>query len=485
MSDSGIHRMSRLPLALGLIVAIAGAWFASPVPRLPGISIATLFDSSIRHLALTIIPSTVIFAAISEAISRKRCTHSQPSGFLDFACAVAWLPPLWILVITRSPWALPIAAIISVSIVRIFRPLREIPETPGDKAYVSSTRLAAMLLAALCLELGLGFAAAGLLVAASATVAVCTALIIRFYAASGAIDRETAPTPRVTPGLPLLFATCLTMFSLTPYLGVGTSSSSLLSRIVNFALTVLGRPPDYPVAQNRSKGLPSLWPKPEAIPAGSKGKNGRPSRVSPHPGMILRPEPRETVTLVPPLPRLLKFDSKLSKPRPLSKPLTIPFFGVYWLYRRSDRTLPPDAIEANGDPSTVSFRTTDMTPMAMEARQNLGIVVDLTCCKAIEVAIHNADRRSNTVQIELVLINTTVPEHPSESLGKLDVRSTPENDPDSGRTPAEEVLTFPVPPGIQLNRFDEIVIRFHLQPPRRPWSAQMSVDRLRLIPRGF
>jgi hypothetical protein len=197
------------------------------------------------------------------------------------------------------------------------------------------------------------------------------------------------------------------------------------------------------------------------------------------PGMILRPEVPEHVILVPPLPRRRVLGVDSSERR--TDALIIPFYGVYWFFRMVEKTLPADAVESRGDPASTAFQTTDLTPITMEARQNFGREIDLSCCAVIEVHISNGDRRPNTVALELVLRNTRLPGQPGQSLGIQPVTSTMRWYPGDHRPPIPEVLSFRVPSGSSIGKFDEAVIRFHLSS-RHRHSAKIGILRFRLIP---
>jgi hypothetical protein len=200
-------------------------------------------------------------------------------------------------------------------------------------------------------------------------------------------------------------------------------------------------------------------------------------------GLILRPEIKDYVTIVPPLARRRVFDGKPNERKADS--VSIPFYGAYWFFRASDKTLPTDAIESHGDPASTSFRTTDFTPMSMEARQNFGSLIDLSCCRAIELAISNGDRRPGTVAVELILSNTRLPGQPRQSLGILPVNSTLRWFSGDDRPPVVEVLSFRLPTQSAIQSFDEAIVRFELKFPREQWSARIAIEKFRLIPRGL
>jgi hypothetical protein len=194
------------------------------------------------------------------------------------------------------------------------------------------------------------------------------------------------------------------------------------------------------------------------------------------PGVILFPEPKEHVTLVPPLPSMRQ---NVFAPGQ-HDPLDIPFFGSYWLFKYPETRLPKTAITMRGDPDSKTFRSTDLTPMRMEAHQNLGTFFNLDCCRAVEIVVRNADRYPGSVEVELTLVNTE--EHGVQTLGSVPVTSTPRWRP-GGREVPSETLTFPIPDSPAIQRFDEFSIRFLLGHLRSDHSAGIAVERFVLMPR--
>ena len=187
-------------------------------------------------------------------------------------------------------------------------------------------------------------------------------------------------------------------------------------------------------------------------------------------GVILWPELKRHTVLVPPMPAL---PSGLFHSR-VERPLSIPFFGVYWFYRRPDSRPPKNSLIARGSPAHMSFRSTDRRPLIMEAHQNLLKTIDVSCCSRIDVGIDNQDRYAGTVTLELILVDTRRPGHPSESLGEIKVTA-----------PAHSVLHFGLPATGQLRQFDELAVRFHLYGLRVANSARIEIERFVLVPRAL
>ena len=59
----------------------------------------------------------------------------------------------------------------------------------------------------------------------------------------------------------------------------------------------------------------------------------------------------------------------------------------------------------------------------MEAHQNFGTSINPSFCREIQIVIRNADCYPGTVSLELILIDTTLREKPSQSLGSSAVVS--------------------------------------------------------------
>jgi hypothetical protein len=198
-------------------------------------------------------------------------------------------------------------------------------------------------------------------------------------------------------------------------------------------------------------------------------------------GVILSPKanPARAKLTVPPrfsrIPHPLAFTSRT--------PDVIPFSGQYWMFRPPRLAPPPDSYFRKATPLAQSFLTTDQTPLSMRAIQKLDHPIDLECCRAIQVAIWNADRYPGTVSLELELIDTQAPGRPFESIGRRDVLSRPGIKPlDLTPIPAAEVLEFPVPSNAPIREFDAIQVEFERALFRADRSAAISIDHFALVP---
>jgi hypothetical protein len=87
--------------------------------------------------------------------------------------------------------------------------------------------------------------------------------------------------------------------------------------------------------------------------------------------------------------------------------------------------------------------------------------------------------------MELILVNSSLSEKPSESLGTITVKSTPSWSLYGGQSLANETLSFSIPPHHSLRRFDEMKIVFRLDAFRADDGAKIAIDHFVLVPRGL
>jgi hypothetical protein len=164
-----------------------------------------------------------------------------------------------------------------------------------------------------------------------------------------------------------------------------------------------------------------------------------------------------------------------------AKSVSIPFSGVYWMYRPPFDRPPRTSHVQQGNPLMLSFRTTDHAPMSMEAYQKLGREIDTKCCSAIQIAISNADRSPGTVALELVLIDSQSPNQPMLSLESRGVSRLRTSGAERA-SPATETLDFAIPAAAALHQFDVIKVIFHRDSVRWDTSARISIERFLFLP---
>jgi hypothetical protein len=193
-------------------------------------------------------------------------------------------------------------------------------------------------------------------------------------------------------------------------------------------------------------------------------------------GVILVPEPGPHKIVAPP-PAALRHEASTAKRR---DPFSIPFFGVYWVFRFPFSEPPPGSFVTRGSPLKAVFRTSDRFPLSEEARQNFGTPIELSCCRQIQLAVRSADLHSRFIMLELVLRDTSVPA--SLSLGQRVLVQDADWRPDPRAPPVEELLSFEVPRGAKIDKFDEATIRFHPRYPFAAASAKVAIDRFVFVP---
>jgi hypothetical protein len=193
------------------------------------------------------------------------------------------------------------------------------------------------------------------------------------------------------------------------------------------------------------------------------------------PAVELYPEVEPHTRLVAPLPGSRSFGAASSDP------LSIPFDGVYWFWRGPSDRPPKNSVVMHGSPSVRFFRSTD-GGMSMEARQNLGFMVDPKRYGAIEILFENADPFPNTVSILLKIRNTAVPGKPILSLGIEGLSAAVWSLASGAATPQR--LRFRIPREISIGSFDELTVSYYLKGARSDRSARIAIDRFRLVPRG-
>lgn len=527
-----------LPIFLGLLASGIVALVLCPVPR-----IRTVSPAGALLLAITDVVATVaigIGAVAASSIIAVRSSELRWHAWRvwrPFASVAAWITPLVAFYRRDSVWAVVAAFVFSAfSSQLIYRyhlgihnpEMASVDQEPPELSH--ARRLILLTFTALLFQLGaICLLASVVRLAAILIGSALVAILLLFQKATTSSQSQLQPRlPKTTLYLSITLGVAITLVaaSLTPYLAAPIEAESVTDTgvtgehsmpkptrtsakpkpsLLRFAgpwfraLLTSGSQLSTEGGQHGSRTSSGLHPYPALQALFGAGESARESNSlqkvlrtgqlttlvaddSFH-GVILRPKSEERVIVTPPSPTRRIFDGKVTDHR--VDPVSIPFYGAYWFYRTSDKMLPPDSVESRGDPASMSFKTTDYSPISMEARQNFGSPIDLSCCRAIEVVISNGDRRPGTVRMELTLTNTTLPGKPHQSLGVAHVDSTLHWFPGDARPPVTEVLTFRVPAQTTIQSFDEATIRFELRSPRERWSAMIGIEKFRLIPFGL
>jgi hypothetical protein len=366
---------------------------------------------------------------------------------LDVACVASWLPPLFIFYRQQSPWAAAIAAVLAVTLARVMLVRGDPPDPEAIRT------LAPAVSAGLCLELAVA-AIAGSAWRACAVAIAAAAAFLTWILTSRSVWRHPAlrtTKPRKIRVIPaLLLGVSFSAGGLTPYLAHphGSGNGGHGSGEDELVRVLFGRPAHKSATTKVLEHRPAGETR--AIVDGESW-----------PGVVLWPDVQKYVTLVPPLPRA---GLSLFQTKPLDT-LSIPFYGAYW-YFKGPGDPPNNSFVTHGDPAKMSFRSTDFGPLTMEARQNFGRLVDLSCCSAIGVMLENGDHYFATINVEVELRNSTIAESPWMTLGEVPLSAA-----------KVQTLRFPVPARLRTSRFDEIQVRFHLLQPRADRSARVAIRR--------
>jgi hypothetical protein len=526
-----------LPILFGLLASVIVSLALCPVPRSQTVSGGRALFLAVAYVVVTVGAGAFVLTTCGIIAGRRGLKVSARRMLPRFCGVAAWMTPVVAFYMRDSLWAASTASVLgALGSGLIYRHHLALGEhemslasaEPPLTQLSQSTSVMPLTFAALLLQLAALSTVVSMTRAASILVGSAIFVISFLHQTATTSNQSQSQSRSQSPvwfsinvGLAIVFVGA----SLAPYLSVpgkDTSSANTgtsgTERSTAKPAVASGNPkPDFLQSAGlflRSSLADNPHPKAQGGPvdAGSgrhpypalqalfgegekatesessaekKAKNRNSTVIfagDSYSGLILRPEIKDNVTIVPPLARRRVFDGKPNEQK--ADLVSIPFYGAYWFFRASDKTLPADAIESRGDPASTSFRTTDFTSMSMEARQNFGSLIDLSCCRAIELVISNGDRRPGTLAVELILSNTRLPGQPRQSLGILPVNSTLRWFPGDDRPPVAEVLSFRLPAQSAIQSFDEAIVRFELKFPREQWSARVAIEKFRLIPRG-
>jgi len=469
------------PLLAGLTAAVAASALICQLPRSVSLSWRALVGSAAACVFAVALAGAAGALVSGLAIS----AGSSVRGLvLRIACVAAWFAPLSLLLQERSLAGLALAAALAAAAAllldaepRIREPAELLQASPGLLAEQVFVALEARsLFSELLSAFGIVVCAEGAAVAqlarheviAAGLAATSAALFMHRLAARG-LSQDSQLKIRQSmhsrPVATLALALLATMAGLLPFLRGGGSGFSWAET----AWDHTGSFHETSVAS--ASGGNASREKPLESGAGESGG---------YSGIVLWPKHQELVKLVAPPARAPGRSAFRAKDE-----LTIPFNGVYLVFKPPDSRPPLKSHQAQGSPDEFNIYSKDGRPLRLEAHQNLATLVDLSCCRAIQVAIRDADRYPGSVALELIVRNTTLPGKPKDSLGTIPVASTR---PWTlhGETPAvSEVLTFDIPPQLTLSQFDEVTVVFQLSPSRSNFGAKIGIEKFTLVPRGL
>ena len=471
------------PPVAGLIAAACLACLTCPAPPSHWVRWRELLTSA----TIYVLTSALVSAAAplgTYVVLRRQFRNKIRETTLRMAAGAVWFAPLGVLLFQRSVWAVAAAVVLAVHVTSVLQLAhaglhRAVEPAHADRwlpgaifRYPHPAPSMASLLLPLCAAVS--FQAAG----AAALIGHIPMAALSGLGAGAVASHRSGARSNISTGsvfnvaMMIALATIATTAGLTRYLelkhqpalgGAGRSGNKL-SQTTN-ALLLWQRPTQF---LNRSKHTSS------SVDAANDLVG------SVYPGIVLLPEQQPHTVLVPPLPMMRRGLLSVN----LASPLSIPFFGVYWFFKAPDTRPPGNSLRAYGSPVEHVFRSTDHSPLFMEATQNFGMSIDLSCCREIQIAISNADTYPGTVSLEVILVDTMLVHRPSQSLGTALVTSRPGWTFYGDRPPPQpETLTFAIPATTALHSFDEITIRFRLDVPRTDTGAKVAIERFVFVPR--
>jgi hypothetical protein len=459
-----------LPLA-GLLAGAITAFAICLLPAPPFMSWSHLIVSASGRVFAVFFAATLSNMRLHR--TKGACGASSWHLALRMAVGAIWLAPLALFILEDSGWALLTTAILITNIGASFRLLRNASDNEIPSVVCAFKTSSFSLLespnwfkqfgavgAALCAEAGALATFSGHLLGGTLLVAISSAVWV--CALEHPPPRTSDESFRSRSRAPFAFALAImfTVAGLMPHLGGGHEfGGSGISAKHRVSATSEAR---HNKAHNKAA---------QETFEGSTAQDA-------YAGIVLWPKQVPT-KLVAPVPI---FGNSISRDH--RTPVVIPFTGVYWFFKAPDVRLPKKPREAHGSPEMFNIRSTDRHALSMEAHQNLGTLMDLSCCSEIQTAIRNADRYPGTVSIELIVINTTLRGRPSQSLGRSPAGSTRPWVLYDDRPPTTEVLHFTVPSNSRIRRFDEVMVVFHLDCDRSFAAAKMGIEKFMLIPHG-
>jgi len=455
-------------LPAGLLAAACVAVLAFPVPHGHILSLPELLGLIVEEVFTVSIVCVVTVAALTPKV-----LHNNQTEFLRLlqhaSVAAIWLAPFVLFLRESSPWTLPIAALLAILVTTSLQPNREPLHTDAETLWLSFStdptssasmlRLQKSILAAMSLQIGTLSALGGHTAAGALLVA------ISFAVWTWDCDRQrphsTEPS-KTSPALAVLVVCMLMIVGLFPYLQHGGGHGATAAHF--------GLLPYHP-SEGNSKGIQRY--NAAHVLAGHRGEDDE--------GIILWGEKKNYTKLVAPTPVVMNALNTNGN----ANPLVIPFDGVYWFFKSPDEQPPVGSRQAQTTPDIVEIHSTDRRPLSIEAHDHLANLIELDCCSRVEIAIRNADRYPESVWLELVLVNTTMPHSPSVSLGRVMVNSTRPWNFDKKQPSVDETLSFPIPKRRSLQAFDEVKIVFLLDRTRADDGARIAIDHFVLVPRGL
>jgi hypothetical protein len=453
-----------IPAGAGFLApGVAIAWL-NPFPPPAKTLEAVLFIYAMALIYTLIVLGLSAGAAlltwfVIRVVDRKR--PPPPRMTWRIASRAVWMIPLYLFTVVKSPWAVVATVLLVLGLVHVLRNLQ--PAAPQRPALSSGWKVFSCVVAGGAIEGGL--IATGVERQSEAVLIVAAATLIVSWLAT-----RSGRSGHPSRGL------------VTIFFAIVFSSGALVRRVgIQAGDGFLGFPVDPAVAASlyalqKSFGGGPVTPfvpnQKELVERGGDANVNIQGMA--HRGIFLWPEvKKDEVVLVPPLPHLGR--KIFGKDR--NAQLTIPFYGAYWFFRPPFEHPPLGSLVMHGSPAIRSFLSNDGSPLWEEAHQDLQTNLDLSGCSRIEMDIKNADHRPELLEIELLMVDRSRWKD-TQSLGRKRPVTAP------AATAMNETLEYPIPPKSRAKNIVELVVRFHLVAPRLQESAQVEIERFRLVPKA-
>jgi hypothetical protein len=470
------------PLALALFAASVVAYFECSLPLTRSLSWPELIGSTAERLIAVLLASGAT-AWVLWAVQPSAGRISKRSFVLRTSLDALWIVPLTLFLREKSAMAMGMAVALVIGVTRGARALQDGSAEPDpEESLIAERNLSFSLpeaphwfrrqifavIVVLCAEIGLLRGFAGYLFSAAVLLGISSAIWTWSLTRNRLRDDAQSSLQSKSTSRILLIAALTIVFTaggLMPYLRKEYFFGG-------FGALIHHRHSYHHFAQGEPLGQISDETVSEAASAAA---------LNEYPGVVMISEKKRFTKLIAPAPPSFGLTTGIAT----DTPLVVPFDGVYWFFKAPDVHPPKRSHKVNGSPDMIGVRSTDHRPLSVEARQNLGSMIDLSCCSRIQIAIRNTDRYPETVSLELVLVNTTLPERPSQSLGRIMVKSTPPWKLYGKLSAIAETLNFPIPRNSSLRSFDEVQVVFHLDPLRADTGPKIAIDHFALVPRAW
>jgi len=351
------------PPALGLIAAACLAWVLCPAPPAHWLTWRQLFVTSALYVAAVLAISTAATVGAYATLgggARSRIRAIQWST----PVAAAWFAPLAVWCSEQSGWAVVAAMVLAAYLTSQLMSGNGTAQDPGEsrlpygllpdaifRSPLVEPMTGALLLplcCALLLQVACAASSMGHVGLAAVFAAIATAAIVS-RADFAMPTRATRPVLR-TAAIVAVAVIC---------------TAAGLARYLNHARPFDSEEPGKSSMGGNASRRPPSDLEHQSVPK-LKSRTSASSAVvgSTFPGIILTPEEQPQSQLVPPLPAM---QPTLFSARHAT-PLSIPFFGVYWLFRAPDTHPPENSLQARGSPAEHTFRSTDHRPLIAKSR---------------------------------------------------------------------------------------------------------------------